>query len=412
MKKHHKEKKLTLLNPEGEIVRIISWDKASAIFIKNEDSKRIEIYSTLKDIKAQNINYTLLAKTQMKSLKTRPIKLGSFGIVKYQDTAGKQISANINPTQENNEDYKKILKWTSLAHLGVLLIIISIGYLFNPKEDNEPEKIVTILKVRPPVTKIKVTQNVPKNKVTRKFVKPVRKKKIAKKVKVRNYIKRPTRKKIKPRKRARPVSIHNQGVLGALGSLNKKSKRLGGINFKSINSNGPGRGGKNGSGGIQTSLYAKGLVSAPVGPGRVRGAGGYGTKGRGGGRAGYGAISLAGSSSAYFLPVTTEDISVQGGGLTKEQVAKVISQHLGLIRRCYERGLQVSPSLKGRVITQFIINGQGRVFAARIPSSTLNSKIVENCIANHLVRWQFPKPTDGVNVRVKHPFALRRAKAN
>ncbi len=80
--------------------------------------------------------------------------------------------------------------------------------------------------------------------------------------------------------------LKRMGPLGALGSLSK-SKQVGGLNLGAANTTaGPGLGGNAGSGGVQTSLYAKGLTSAPLGAGHnVEGAGGYGTKGKGGGQA-------------------------------------------------------------------------------------------------------------------------------
>ena len=115
-----------------------------------------------------------------------------------------------------------------------------------------------------------------------------------------------------------------------------------------MKSAGPGLGGSEGSGGIQSSIYAKGLVAAPLGTGHnVKGGGSYGTKGKGGGKAGYGSLSLVGSTGASLIPVPRE-ASVEGG-LDRELVFDVVNRNKGQIRFCYEQGLQLNSSLSGRV---------------------------------------------------------------
>src|SRR5690606_33539145 len=137
---------------------------------------------------------------------------------------------------------------------------------------------------------------------------------------------------------------------------------------------GPGLGGTEGSGGVQTSIYAKGIVSAPLGAGgNVQGAGGYGTKGKGGGQAGYGNLSLVGSTGAAPIPLGGEAVIAQG--LDRDQIAAVINRNLGQVRFCYEQGLQSEPNLSGRVSVAFTIGGNGLVKAANVASTTLNAKV-------------------------------------
>jgi hypothetical protein len=172
-------------------------------------------------------------------------------------------------------------------------------------------------------------------------------------------------------------------------------------------SHGVGLGGTQGSGGVQTTLYGQGLIASPLGPqARANGAGGYGTHGKGGGEAGYGKMSLVGSSSGFFQPIENEE-SVEGG-LDRDEIAAVIQRHLGQIRFCYEEGLQVKPNLNGRVAIRFFINPQGYVSTANISSTSMHSNQVEGCIVGKLKTWKFPEPRGGVIVKVTYPFVLRR----
>jgi hypothetical protein len=203
-------------------------------------------------------------------------------------------------------------------------------------------------------------------------------------------------------------ALKRMGALAVLGSL-AKSKQRGGVDLGAVNTTaGPGLGGTQGSGGVQTSLYGKGFVSAPVGVGgNLQGAGGYGTKGKGGGQAGYGKLSLIGSAGNNPIALTNE-ASVETG-LDRDAIAAVINKNLGQVRFCYEQGLQSEPNLNGRIAADFTIGGNGLVKVASIGSSSMASKIVEDCIVMRLKSWKFPLPQGGVDVKVSYPFVLRRA---
>jgi hypothetical protein len=170
---------------------------------------------------------------------------------------------------------------------------------------------------------------------------------------------------------------------------------------------GIGRGGSQGSGGVQTSVYSKGLFAAPLGSGgKVNGAGGYGTKGKGGGRAGYGQVSLIGAGNSFFQPVESE--AWVEGGLDRNEIAAVINRHLSEVRYCYEQGLQTKPGLSGRLSMKFMIGPRGAVTVAQVQNSSLGHVPVENCIRDRLKTWNFPQPQGGVTVKVSYPFILRR----
>ena len=255
----------------------------------------------------------------------------------------------------------------------------------------------------------------------------------------------------------------NMNSIGALGALNN-SKRVrggnggsGGLNLQAVsNEAGSGAGGKgfggfgsNGAGGhglgglgkgkgmgLSNSMYGKGLIAAPFGDGSpAPGAGGYGTRGKAGGGAqgaGYGTMTMVGSwkgtgpkgngpagsgagngdpnGSPYGAADATGDDNdvLVTGGLDRDQIAEVIERHKGEILYCYEQGLQVKPSLSGRVAVKFQIGGNGRVEFANVAHSSVHSAQVEGCIAHKVKSWGFPHPQGGVSVAVTYPFLLRR----
>ena len=202
--------------------------------------------------------------------------------------------------------------------------------------------------------------------------------------------------------------VKRAGALAVLGSLNS-GKNRGGLNLGAASATaGAGLGGTGGSGGVQTSLYGKGIVSAPLGPGaHISGGGGYGTKGKGGGQEGYGSLSLVGSAGGMPVPLGAEAEIAKG--LERSQIDEVIRRNLGQVRFCYEQGLQGTPALSGRVAMGFTIGGDGAVKFAQVESSSMGNKGVEDCISMRLKTWKFPVPQGGVDVKVTYPFNLRRS---
>jgi hypothetical protein len=162
-----------------------------------------------------------------------------------------------------------------------------------------------------------------------------------------------------------------------------------------------------------------GLVGAGGGGGGTGqgtiGLGNLGTIGRGGGSgSGYGAGAggLGGRrahapdvipGTAYYVCATNKPRCP----LDKEVIRRVIRRHLNEVRFCYERELQAEPNLYGRVITQFTIGTGGQVLASAVQSSTMNRPAVEQCVAQAVRRWEFPKPESVVVV--SYPFVFRNA---
>jgi len=97
------------------------------------------------------------------------------------------------------------------------------------------------------------------------------------------------------------------------------------------------------------------------------------------------------------------------GALDKEIIRRVVRRNLNQVRYCYQRELQSTPDLYGRIMVRFMIVGNGQVASSRVQSSTLNNTNVESCITQAVRRWLFPKPQGGGTVIVSYPFVLRAA---
>lgn len=374
-------RRLALENSEGVVVRTLAWPEGegeSWTVVRRRDTRRVEVLGSLKSLERKRIQFETLGVVARSDLAKGAVAIAGIGRL-VPITSTTPVLQNEPPSKE-----KSVVRQTLIGVLLAAVVLFSVMLTRpkdNPKLDAElKQQVVQILK------RIKAQP------------KPVVEKIADSRVETPKETVRP------PTKTA---SIKRLGALAVLGSM-KSGPQKGGVNLGAVNTTaGPGLGGNAGSGGVQTSIYSKGLVAAPLGAGgNMQGGGGYGTKGKGGGQAGYGQLSLVGSAGTSPIPLGRE--AIIGGGLDRDLIADVINRNLGQVRFCYEQGLQGDPALAGRVAVDFTIGGQGQVKSASVGSTTLNSKLVEDCILLRLKTWKFPLPEGGADVKVSYPFALRR----
>jgi hypothetical protein len=96
------------------------------------------------------------------------------------------------------------------------------------------------------------------------------------------------------------------------------------------------------------------------------------------------------------------------GSLGREVVQRVMRRNITRIRYCYERELATSPSLSGRVETQFVIGPAGAVTTATVEGAG-TPDAMRSCIETALRAMQFPQPRGGGIVIVDYPFVFEPA---
>ena len=107
-----------------------------------------------------------------------------------------------------------------------------------------------------------------------------------------------------------------------------------------------------------------------------------------------------------FVSLNTPDSQVEEG-LTKDEVGKVIHEHIAEVRYCYESAMIQNPDVQGKMVVDFVIQGSGTVKSAQLNHSTVNNPSLDQCILSRLVKWKFPKPKGGVDVAVSYPFIFK-----
>jgi TonB family protein len=168
-------------------------------------------------------------------------------------------------------------------------------------------------------------------------------------------------------------------------------------------------GAKAGDSGGFGGLGIRGGGGGGGGTGDTIGIGAIGTKGRGGGTASYGSgVGVLGGKQSVDVGITSSDPVVMGS-LDRELVRKVIRDHAGQIRYCYESQLTKFPKLRGTVSIKFIISADGKVVSSNVASSTAGNAELETCVAGRVRTWLFPKPKGGGAVAVTYPFIFKAA---
>jgi len=146
---------------------------------------------------------------------------------------------------------------------------------------------------------------------------------------------------------------------------------------------GAGRGGGYGSG-----------TGGPGGPGE----GGYGNGGRGGGSGTGNGTGGGGARIGINAGTPTAH-----GGLSPEQIRRVVMAHQGALRACYDMELGRNPNLRGGVTMTWNIDPGGSVASAGIAGSTIHNARVEGCVLRQVKSWHFPSSESATNV-AEYPF--------
>ena len=92
------------------------------------------------------------------------------------------------------------------------------------------------------------------------------------------------------------------------------------------------------------------------------------------------------------------------GGLSAEQIRRVVLAHTGALRACYEGEAQRNPNLRGGVTVAWQIDPSGSVSGSpSIASTTLNNARVEGCVARQVKGWHFPA-SESPSTVTAYPF--------
>lgn len=391
---------LVLEDADGKVIRSFNWTQDKMVLVRKIDTGRLEALPSDQVFADSKANFTVIKSVDVSELRNK-VTIPSIGYLRRLHDGDKVEFYTIKPLKDHDEEnFKKSLRISGIIH--AILIFLGISAFWAQETFFKKEEVV--VKIEIPKTIPLPPPEKPREVVQAATQKIDRKQKVApKKVKTKTVV----TKKTTPVKK----SVNNVGALAALGGTLKGSKSGSGLNLNSaLKYTGSGDSAGTKSLGHATTAFAGKGLSANSGGGGSTDLGqvGYGTRGRSGGQAGYGKLNIGGGSGGYEHPMQEEGTS--DGGLEMSQIEAVIKRNIGQIYYCYEKGLQSQPQLSGRVFTNFIIGGSGRVQMAQVGRSSLQSASVEQCMVGKIKGWKFPTPHGNVDVNVSYPFTLKRAK--
>ena len=126
----------------------------------------------------------------------------------------------------------------------------------------------------------------------------------------------------------------------------------------------------------------------------------------GGGPAGQAGTNDSGSGAVAGTVTIQPAAAPDAGPPSRDVIDAVVRSHFGEIALCYRQELARRPGLAGRVLVEFVIEEDGRVYEAQVASSDLASDQVHECIVQAIRRWSFEEVPGEDRVVVRYPFVL------
>src|SRR5262249_46456779 len=96
--------------------------------------------------------------------------------------------------------------------------------------------------------------------------------------------------------------------------------------------------------------------------------------------------------------------------LDPAQVAQYVRSHLVSVKNCYDRELEKTPGLAGKVVTHWRMDVTGATSGIFTESEDLKDSAVPACIEGLIATWRFPKPSKPVDV--SFPFVFKPSGEN
>ena len=104
------------------------------------------------------------------------------------------------------------------------------------------------------------------------------------------------------------------------------------------------------------------------------------------------------------IKVALADPSGDFGGLTADEIDRVVKSRAGVFRACYQKELNHSPGIGGKLVVHFVIGGDGVVKSANNAGGSLTNDEVSSCVKANIMRLKFP--AKGGVANVNYPFVF------
>jgi hypothetical protein len=103
------------------------------------------------------------------------------------------------------------------------------------------------------------------------------------------------------------------------------------------------------------------------------------------------------------VSVAVGEMSGDPGGYTEDEINRVVKRSAGMFRACYQKELNRTPGIGGKIVVRFKIGADGAVITASpAGGTTLANEAVKECVARNVNRLKFPPK--GAVANVTYPF--------
>jgi TonB family protein len=84
--------------------------------------------------------------------------------------------------------------------------------------------------------------------------------------------------------------------------------------------------------------------------------------------------------------------------ITASDVKRVMAEHNGEVKACYERHAKGSDDASGKVTLDIGVTKDGKVDSVKIEAPGVDSKPFERCVDRKVKKWRFPNNEQGGTV--------------
>lgn len=110
----------------------------------------------------------------------------------------------------------------------------------------------------------------------------------------------------------------------------------------------------------------------------------------------------------FAVKIIEVAIDVTAGSFPPEVVKRMVRRNYPKMRECYERALLKDATVKGTIVTTFVIDATGAARGVKITGGTMHDAATTSCILGVFVGMMFPKPESG-SVSVKYDLDFENA---
>lgn len=119
-------------------------------------------------------------------------------------------------------------------------------------------------------------------------------------------------------------------------------------------------------------------------------------------------LTIAAILSLIFTSCATKPSSE--GDELREPVRSAVRAPWGEYKKCYDNEYAKNPELEGKIVVEWFIDNAGKPSDAKVISTTLNNKNVEDCVVQIIMKTQFPPAPTGAVVQTRYPFLFKKNK--